>query len=158
MIPNCGITALSTEVYMPKPVLMRTAKILAVFAITVGLAAGTLTALGPGTANAVTTDTGTNKAPIAGTGAKASGIPVTQPAAASGYYVGEALWVLYDHSPLRWCPSTSCGVIAYMPATTSLGPGGGWATLVFPPVNGWCEVNWRNDIGYTGCWRLGVLV
>jgi hypothetical protein len=78
--------------------------------------------------------------------------------AAPGLYVGEALWVLYNNSPLRYSPCDTCKVEVYMPATKSLGPGGGWVTLEWPDTNGWCEVNWRGNIGWTGCWRLGVLV
>lgn len=125
--------------------------------IILGAVASILMALSPISASAATSGTANNWTTITHVGALARRIPA-QPAAESDFYVGEALWVLYNNSPLRWCPSTNCGVIAYMPATTSLNPGGGWVTLVFPPTNGWCEVNWRNDIGYTGCWRLGVSV
>ena len=69
---------------------------------------------------------------------------------------GEHLWVLYGNSPLRGCPSTNCGPITYMPATTSLNPGGGWVTSEANQnaSAAWCIINYRGITGWTGCWRL----
>jgi hypothetical protein len=90
--------------------------------------------------------------------AQASVTPAVRVPAAFLFSPGEKLVVLYNNSPLRTCPSTSCGVIAYMPATTSLNPGGGWVTSLSyqSSSNPWCVINWRGDGGYTGCWRLGI--
>jgi hypothetical protein len=42
-----------------------------------------------------------------------------------------------------------------MPQTTSLNPGGGYATFAKDQSGpNWCEINWRGTIGWTGCWRL----
>lgn len=73
---------------------------------------------------------------------------------------GQKLWVVYNDSPLRVCPGEDCGIIVYMPATTSLNPGGGWVTsLVYQNAdNAWCLIDWRNIDGWTGCWRLAVPV
>lgn len=98
---------------MSKPALMRAARILATLATMAGLAVCLLTTLGPGPANAATRGVASNAATTAWARAQTREIPSAQPAAAPDYYVGQALWVLYDQSPLRWCPSTSCGVIAY---------------------------------------------
>lgn len=68
---------------------------------------------------------------------------------------GEKTSIMYNNSPLRTCASTSCTVLAYMPTTTSLQPGGGYATFAKDQSGpNWCEINWRGIIGWTGCWRL----
>lgn len=78
------------------------------------------------------------------------------PAGASPlFWQGEKTMVMYNNSPLRTCASTGCGVLAYMPASTSLQPGGGYATFAKNQSGpNWCEINWRGIIGWTGCWRL----
>jgi hypothetical protein len=95
---------------------------------------------------------------VAAPTAQANVTPAVRVPAASLFSPGEKLWVVYNNSPLRTCPSTSCGIIAYMPATTSLNPGGGWVTsLAYQnSSDAWCVINWRGDGGYTGCWRLAI--
>jgi hypothetical protein len=82
---------------------------------------------------------------------------LSAPASASGWVFtqGEKTSITVANSPLRTCDSTSCTVLAYMPVTTSLNPGGGYATFA-KDQNGpnWCEINWEGIIGWTGCWRL----
>jgi hypothetical protein len=73
----------------------------------------------------------------------------------AAYGVAEKTSVIYANSPLRACADTSCTVLAYMPKTTSLQPGGGYVTFAKDQSGpNWCEINWRNVIGWTGCWRL----
>ncbi len=68
---------------------------------------------------------------------------------------GEETAIMYDNSPLRTCDSTNCAVIVYMPKTTSLQPGGGYATFAKDQSGpNWCEINWKGIVGWTGCWRL----
>ena len=69
---------------------------------------------------------------------------------------GQHLRVLYGNSPLRACHATSCRVIAYMPATKSLKPGGGWVTSKANQNagNAWCIIDYRGITGWTGCGRL----
>ena len=96
---------------------------------------------------------------VAAPAAQARVTPAAQVAAASTLFSpGEILWVLYGNSPLRVCPGDNCAVITYMPATTSLNPGGGWVTseAYQNASNAWCVINYRNIIGWTGCWRLGI--
>jgi hypothetical protein len=79
------------------------------------------------------------------------------PASASSWVftAGEKTAITVNNSPLRNCADTSCTVLAYMPVTTSLQPGGGYATFA-KDQNGpnWCEINWKGIVGWTGCWRL----
>jgi hypothetical protein len=79
------------------------------------------------------------------------------PASAGGWLftAGEKSSVMYANSPLRACGDTSCTILAYMPQTRSLQPGGGYVTFA-KNQNGpnWCEINWEGTIGWTGCWRL----
>jgi hypothetical protein len=96
-----------------------------------GLAAGTLSLLAVG---------------LAATPASA-GTPL--------FTAGEKAAVMYANSPLRACGDTSCTILAYMPQTTSLQPGGGYVTFAKDQSGpNWCEINWRGTIGWTGCWRL----
>lgn len=76
----------------------------------------------------------------------------------SYFSAGEHLQVLYGNSPLRDCASTRCRVITYMPATRNFRRGGGWVTSEAHqnPNGAWCVINYRNTIGWTGCWRLSV--
>lgn len=77
------------------------------------------------------------------------------PASAGGWLftAGEKAAVLYNNS--RSCADTSCTVLAYMPQTTSLNPGGGYVTFAKDQSGpNWCEINWRGTVGWTGCWRL----
>ena len=68
---------------------------------------------------------------------------------------GEKASVLYANSPLRTCANTGCGVLAYMPKTRDLQPGGGYVTFAKDQSGpNWCEINWRGIVGWTGCWRL----
>jgi hypothetical protein len=78
------------------------------------------------------------------------------PASAAPFFTqGEKTSVMYNNSPLRTCASTGCEVLAYMPKTTSLQPGGGYATFAKDQSGpNWCEINWRGIVGWTGCWRL----
>lgn len=71
---------------------------------------------------------------------------------------GEHLWALHKNSPLRDCASTSCRVIAHMPATRNLRPGGGWVTSkANQNANAaWCVINYRGTTDWTGCWRLSA--
>jgi hypothetical protein len=71
------------------------------------------------------------------------------------FHAGEKSAVMYANSPLRSCGNTSCTVLAHMPRTTSLQPGGGYVTFAKNQSGpNWCEINWRGTIGWTGCWRL----
>lgn len=84
-----------------------------------------------------------------------AGLFATSAGAASLFTQGEKTMVMYNNSPLRTCASTSCGVRAYMPKSTSLQPGGGYATFAKDQSGpNWCEINWRGIVGWTGCWRL----
>jgi hypothetical protein len=90
--------------------------------------------------------------------AQASAVPAAQCGEFNCLYFtqGQVLWDLYNNSPLRACPATNCAVITYMPATTSLNPGGGWVTSEAYQNEGnpWCIINYRGISGWTGCWRL----
>lgn len=71
-------------------------------------------------------------------------------------YAGEKAWVIDNNAPLRTCESTTCGVIAYMPETTSEGPGGGYVTFVENQTSpNWCKINWKGYVGWAGCPHLG---
>jgi hypothetical protein len=117
------------------------------FAAAVGLAAAGLAAAGLG---------------IAVPAAQASATPAAQCnpefdfECQVTFSAGEPLWVLYGNSPIRGCASTSCAPITYMPATTSLNPGGGWVTSEASQSSGkaWCHINYHGIDGWTGCWRL----
>jgi hypothetical protein len=123
-------------------------RIFATLAITAGAAACTLTALVPGTASAAPQPQA-HAAPAARCGEFDFECPVY-------FSNGQKLWVLYGNSPLRGCASTSCAPITYMPATTSLNPGGGWVTseAYQNADNPWCLINYRSTEAWTGCWRL----
>jgi hypothetical protein len=84
-----------------------------------------------------------------------AGLTAAPASAAPLFTQGEKTSVMYNNSPLRTCASTGCAVLAYMPKTTSLQPGGGYATFAKDQSGpNWCEINWRGIIGWTGCWRL----
>jgi hypothetical protein len=71
------------------------------------------------------------------------------------FTAGEKTAITVNNSPLRNCADTSCTVLAYMPVTTSLQPGGGYATFAKDQSGpNWCEINWKGTVGWTGCWRL----
>lgn len=90
-------------------------------------------------------------------------ISSTPSAFANGpYFDGEVLMV-GNNAPLRTCPSTSCRVILHMPASTGIAPGDGYVTIIefvgYPIESGsFCSINWKGHLGWTGCWRLFVLV
>jgi hypothetical protein len=85
----------------------------------------------------------------------AAGLAAPASAGTPSFTAGEKSSVIYNNSPLRTCADTSCTVLAYMPKTTSLQPGGGYVTFAKDQSGpNWCEINWRNIIGWTGCWRL----
>jgi hypothetical protein len=83
------------------------------------------------------------------------------PASPNAYYplaAGEAMLVAYANSPLRSCPADSCSVIVYMPVSQGVYKGGGYVTSVIDQnwYNPYCEVNYKNIIGWVGCWRLAL--
>lgn len=85
----------------------------------------------------------------------AAGLTAAPASAGPLFTAGEKAAVMYANSPLRTCADTSCTVLAYMPVTTSLQPGGGYVTFAKDQSGpNWCEINWRGVIGWTGCWRL----
>ena len=88
-------------------------------------------------------------------GMVAVGLGTATASAAPLFTNGQKTAIMYDNSPLRTCGDTSCSVIASMPKTTSLQPGGGYATFAKDQSGpNWCEINWKGNIGWTGCWRL----
>jgi hypothetical protein len=67
------------------------------------------------------------------------------------FYVGEALTNVTHNAPLHDSPCDSCAVITTIPYF-------GWVTMgneyTGTGTSGFCKVNWRGQVGWTGCWRL----
>jgi hypothetical protein len=95
---------------------------------------------------------------LSGSAAARSNVPIGWMYAGQKAEVGVGIPGL---NPLRNCPLTSCTVIAWMPASTGFNPGQGWVTSVIDQPwlrASWCEINWKQVIGWTGCWRLAPLL
>jgi hypothetical protein len=90
---------------------------------------------------------------LAALGLAVTSLAVVAPAVSASAYTfgaGQHLEVLYNNSPLRSCNADFCLVMLWMPATTSMGPGGGWVTSEQnqSASNPYCLINYRGTIGW----------